>query len=365
MPPAAGVAHVGLGTLLYEWDDPDAATEHITKGIDMGRRAGIAELVAAGCATLARIRQAQGEQAAALGAIEEALQLAQGQNVSAGLLAQISAVQAQLWIVQGNLEAAARWLQERGLSVDDVAGDTAGVPPAPLAPSYGRRAEYVVLARLLIARAYHPGYRTGGAVPPPTAEGLATAQRLLEQLVEAAGAQGRTGQAIEFLVLQALALQAQDDIAQATAVLAQALALAEPEGYIRVFVDEGKPMERLLQAYLLRHADQHRFAPGDEPASSGFARRLLVAMSGTVEEPQPKVEKKPTEIAISTVIEPLTEREVEVIELAGAGLSNREIAEELVLTVGTVKWHLHNIYGKLQAHNRTQAVARARELGVL
>jgi LuxR family maltose regulon positive regulatory protein len=88
-------------------------------------------------------------------------------------------------------------------------------------------------------------------------------------------------------------------------------------------------------------------------------------MSGIVMDTQPGAGEKPPEIAISTLVEPLSGREVEVLQLAGAGLSNREIAEELVLTVGTVKWHLHNIYGKLQVHNRTQAVARARELGIL
>jgi LuxR family maltose regulon positive regulatory protein len=365
MPPAAGVAYVGLGRLLYEWDDLDAAMEHITKGIDMGRRVGIAELVAAGCAGLARVHQARGEQAAALGAIEEALQLAQGRNVSAGLLIQISTVQAQLWIAQGNLEATVRWVRERGLSVDDDDAAVDGVPSAVPAPSYARQAEYVVLARLLIAWAFSSGHTAGRAVLPDRAKGLARAHRLLEQLVEAAKAQGRAGQVIEFLVLQALAFQAQGDTAQATRVLAQALALAGPEGYARMFLDEGEPMERLLQAYVLRHVDQHRFAPSDEPDTAGFGRKLLAAMGNAVEDEQPRTEKRPQELAISTLLEPLSEREVEVLQLAGAGLSNREIAEELFLTVGTVKWHLHNIYGKLQVSNRTRAVARARELGIL
>jgi LuxR family maltose regulon positive regulatory protein len=365
MPPAAGVAHIGLGRLLYEWDDLDAAMEHITKGIDMGRRAGIAELVAAGCAALARVHQAQGEQAAALGAIGEALQLAQVQNVSAGLLTHISAAQAQLWIAQGNLEAAVRWVRERGLSIHDAGADVHGVRSAAPAPSHARQAKHVVLARLLVARAFSSGHTAGRAFPPDRVRGLATAQGLLEQLVEAARAQGRAGLVIEFLVLQALAFQAQGDTAQATKVLTQALALAEPEGYVRTFVDEGEPMERLLRAYLLRLTDQHRFAPGDEQDPSGFARKLLAAMSGIVMDTQPGAGEKPPEIAISTLVEPLSGREVEVLQLAGAGLSNREIAEELVLTVGTVKWHLHNIYGKLQVHNRTQAVARARELGIL
>jgi len=178
-------------------------------------------------------------------------------------------------------------------------------------------------------------------------------------------AQGRTGQAIEFLVLEALAFQAQGDTAQATRVLAQALVLAEPEGYARVFMDEGEPMEHLLQVCILHPTAPYRFMPSDEPGPSGFAHRLLAAMGAAMEDEQPGAERVPRELAMPTLLEPLSEREVEVLQLAGAGLSNREIAEELVLTVGTVKWHLHNLYGKLQVRSRTLAVARARELGVL
>jgi LuxR family maltose regulon positive regulatory protein len=148
-------------------------------------------------------------------------------------------------------------------------------------------------------------------------------------------------------------------------VLTQALALAEPEGYARMFIDEGESMERLLQACTLHHTAQHRSTPRDEPDPSDFAGKLLVAMSGIAEDEQPRRAKEPQELPIHTLFEPLSEREVEVLQLAGAGLSNREIAEELFLTVGTVKWHLHNIYGKLQVNSRTQAVARARELGIL
>jgi LuxR family maltose regulon positive regulatory protein len=155
---------------------------------------------------------------------------------------------------------------------------------------------------------------------------------------------------IEILALQALAFQAQDDTDQAMSALKRALSLAEPEGYVRTFVDEGEPMARLLYKAMTR---------GTAPE---YVRRLLAAFpTAEAKQTVPATSQPPQ----SELIEPLTERELEVLQLVAEGLTNPEIASRLYLSLNTVKVHTRNIYGKLGAHSRTQAVGRARALGVL
>jgi LuxR family maltose regulon positive regulatory protein len=170
------------------------------------------------------------------------------------------------------------------------------------------------------------------------------ALRLLARLLEEAQAVGRMGSVIEVLALQALAFQAQDNLDQALSALERALSLAEPEGFVRTFVDEGKPMARLL-----RRALSQGIAPN-------YVARLLAAFGQEVELTSP---------AMESLVEPLSERELEVLRLVVAGLPNPEIAQELIIAVSTVKSHVNHIYGKLGVESRTQAVARARELGLL
>jgi LuxR family maltose regulon positive regulatory protein len=169
-------------------------------------------------------------------------------------------------------------------------------------------------------------------------------------LLKAAEAGGRTSKMIEILILQALSLQAQGDIDQAITTLEKALTLAEPEGFIRVFVDEGLPMAQLLYEAVARG-----IAPD-------YVRRLLAAFP--LAEPEQTGPSK-TQAPGSELIEPLSERELEVLQLIAEGLTNPEIAARLYLALNTVKAHTRNIYGKLGVNNRTQAVARARALGVL
>ena len=142
-------------------------------------------------------------------------------------------------------------------------------------------------------------------------------------------------------MLRALALQGQDDQPQAAACIQQALALAEPDGFVRLFADEGEPMARLLRQAAV------------SGASTEYVSQLL------------RVTGAPSDSPSSTLVEPLSERELQVLRLIAAGLSNRQIADELVIAVSTVKWHINNIFGKLNVHSRTQALARARELGLL
>ena len=178
------------------------------------------------------------------------------------------------------------------------------------------------------------------------------AMGLLERLLQAAEAGGRTGSVIEILVLQALAHEAQGDSPSALAPLERALTLAEPEGYVRVFVDEGTPMARLLS-----EAAAHGIMPG----YTGKLLAALEAESRIGSDDSPRL----TAPASQPLVEPLSERELEVLQLIAQGLSNREISERLFLAIITVKGHNRNIFRKLQVRRRTEAVARARELGLL
>lgn len=189
------------------------------------------------------------------------------------------------------------------------------------------------------------------------------ASRLLDRLVGLAEAGGRTGNVIELLALQAMAHQAGENRTHGLAALGRALALAEPEGYVRVFVDEGEAMKLLIANYesqiekcsptALRH---------DIVRLRHYARRLLT----TFDEPVSVTASQSTIGAPrSAVIEPLSDRELEVLRLLAAGKSNQEIADALILAVGTVKKHLNNIFGKLEVESRTQCVARARELSLV
>jgi LuxR family maltose regulon positive regulatory protein len=308
--PVTGLAHVGLGGLRLEWNDLSAAVQHLLEGLELGRRLGIVEIQVVGHTTLARVHQAQGEPSAALEAISQAEELGQRYQVSAGTAARVAACQVRVWMAQGKLEVADEWARRSGLS-------------AEAEPDPAREFEQVTLAWLLIAQG-EP----------------AQATRLLERLLVAAEAQGRRSIAIDILALLALAWQAQGRSGQALDALARGLSLAEPAGYVRTFVDKGRPM-----ANLLRRVD----SPAVTPA---YVSKLLAAFGPPMPVAQP-------------LVDPLSERELEVLRGIAAGLSNREIAAELVITVGTVKWHVNNIFGKLQVKRRTEAVARAQELGLL
>jgi LuxR family transcriptional regulator, maltose regulon positive regulatory protein len=175
------------------------------------------------------------------------------------------------------------------------------------------------------------------------------AMGLLERLLQAAQAGERTGSVIEILVIQALAHQTRDGSPSALLPLQRALTLAEPEGYVRIFVDDGRPMARLLT----------------DAAAHGIMADYVTRLQAAFEvEEQKSADKLPRPPAQSS-IEPLSRRELEVLQLVAQGLSNREISERLFLALITVKGHNRYIFRKLQVRRRTEAVARARELGLL
>ena len=265
---------------------------------------------------MARIREAEGDLDGALDLLNEAERLYVGDffpNVRP-----VPALRARVWVAQGELGEALGWAREQGLSVDDDL-------------SYLREFEHITLARVLLAR--YAAERAERSVHEAT--------RLLERLLQAAEEGARTGSVIEILVLQALAHQTRGDIPAALASLERALTLAEPEGYVRVFVDEGAAMAALLQS-------------GRETRGS---RR---AMSAASWPPFDKTEDRTP--ASQGLIEPLSERELDVLRLLGTELDGPDIARELVVSLNTVRTHTKNIYAKLGVNNRRAAVRRAEEL---
>jgi LuxR family transcriptional regulator, maltose regulon positive regulatory protein len=329
--PAAGIAHVGMAEVLYERGELDAALDHATQGVGVSRQLGWARPLGAGLAILARLRRAQGDRAGALAAIQEARRGERPSTTVVALLNPLPAVRARLALAHGHVADAARWVQECGLDADDE-------------PSYLREREYLVLVRVLLAQ-QAPGRALG----------------LLERLHAQARAQGRTGSVVEIQALQALALDAGGDPAGALGALGKALTLGAPEGYLRVFVDEGAPMAALLHKLLAGRRHQRPAAADAVPRE--YLARLVDAFEQAGLPIHPPGGRGG--VVVAGLIEPLTAREAEVLGLLAAGASNRAIAEQLVVTQETVKKHLSHLFDKLGVANRTQAVARARELGLL
>jgi LuxR family maltose regulon positive regulatory protein len=326
--PSAGMAQVGMAEVAYQRGELDAALEHLTEGLGLCRQLVYTPPLATGLATLAWIRQTHGDSAGALDAIDEAEGVAPSRGV-ATLLNPAPALRARLLLARGDLAAAARWTKQRGLGADDQ-------------PSYPHEPEYLVLARVLLAQDR-----------PDQALGL------LARLRAAAAAQGRLGSLIEIQALWALALAGSGDEAGAVAVLAEALTLACPQGYVRVFADEGAPMAALL-GRLVAAQRTVQSAAGGVPLDC--LARLLRAFDAKAAEPR---SGRGAAGAVPGLVEQLTDRELQVLGLLAAGRSNQRIAGELVVSLDTVKKHVGHLLDKLGAANRTEAVARARELGLL
>jgi LuxR family maltose regulon positive regulatory protein len=305
----SGYAYTYLARLLSEWNELEAAMSHVQQGIRLCQQWGEPQLLVGGYLSLAQVLLAVGDGPGALDAIAAAREAAR--SLSPTLISRITPTEALIRLRQGDLEGADQWAV------------AAGSDPA----DYVDISEYWS-AQLVLARIHLAHNRLD--------QGLA----LLDRILESAADSGRERFVVSALVLRASALQQQGKLTPARAALERALVLAEPEGYVRTWIDEGVPIQDLL-----RRAAARGIAPD-------YVGRLLAAFETSAPPPSP-------------LIEPLSKRELEVLRLLAAGLSNQEIAEQLVLAVGTVKKYTHNIYGKLGVHNRTAAATRARELGYL
>jgi len=307
------------GEVLAEFNDLDGAIERAVKGVELTEGGDLA-LLGFGNLCLMRVLYARGDLDAVQEIIDKIKDLARQHDLPPYITSPVAAWQAEVWLAQGRLDAVSQWVAERELDIDGKIGF--------------REPEYVAFARFLLAQ----GQPERAAV-------------LLQRLLEPAEVGERISEAIEILLLQALSRQAGGEPDRAMAALERALTLAEPGGFVRAFVAEGPPMGRLLYEALTR---------GIAPA---YARRLLAAFPVANPE-QPDASAKTRE-SQSALIEPLSGRELEVLELIAQGLTNPEIASRLFLALNTVKAHTRNIYGKLGVNNRTQASARARAQGLL
>ncbi len=309
--PLAANILASMAKLYYEWNRLDDADQYVHQCVDLCRQWGDIGMQAYAHAIRARLEQAWGHPEQAEEAIREAERLIGENPVSPHLFTQLKSVLARVWLAQGNLDRPSQHIQERGIKFKDE------IP-------YHREIDYDLLLRLLLAREDHEA-----------------AIHLSNRFLQQAETTGQVDLIIEALILRALALQGKKENEQALEVLEKALTLAQPEGYVRSFLDKGKAMTRLLCLVQSRQV------------GSGYAGVLLSKIGKTSGMTQPTMQ---------LLIEPLTTREVEVLKLIESGHSNQDIAGQLVISMPTVKRHISNIYAKLGVKSRTQAIAIGKEL---
>lgn len=297
--PIACEAHLGLARIFYEWNDLDAAEEHARQSIQLARQIENNDRVVACEVFLARLKLAQGDVIGATAILAQADQFARQHNF-VHRVPEIVTAQALTLLRQGNLAAADHLAQTDDLPISH--------------------------ARVLLAHG-------------DTSAALAALEPVLRQVE----AKGWKDERLKVMVLLVIVHHSGGEKDKAVQLLGAAVALAEPGGFIRLFVDEGLAMKHLLQDV---------FSCGIAP---DYTRRLLQAFSYA----------RVGQASQSTPVNPLSERELEVLQRIAEGLTNQEIADRLYLSLYTVKVHARNIYGKLGVNNRTLAVARARDLGIL
>lgn len=319
--------YVGMSELEREHNDLSAATQHLLQSQEQGEHTGFAQNRYRRRVAMARMREAQGDLHGALDLLDEAERLYMS-DFSPDVRS-IAALKTRVWIAQGQLDKALGWAREQGLSAEDDL-------------SYLREFKHITLARVLLAR--YKSDRNEGF--------LLEAIGLLERLRKAAEEGGRGGSTIEILVLQALAQDLKGDIPAALTPLERALTLAEPEGYVRIFLDEGPSIARLLAEAAVR---------GIMP---DYTAKLLEAFR-VEQQGNGGRESVPTSPASRPLVEPLSERELEILRLFKTELSGPEIAQELVIALSTVRTHTQHIYSKLNVTNRRAAVQRAVELNLI
>lgn len=329
---AKSLVEVGIADLFCEWNDLDAALVHINEGLALISKWDKADDLALAYLTLARICLAQANNREAIEAVEKALHLVQTRGVFSEARQAVQYARVKLWLAQGDLQSANRWAasQEEGLSSEDLA-------------VFENELLCISLARMKIAE-----------------DKPREAIHLLSQLEENAQSGGRNGRLIEIMLLKALVMQKMGNMKKAAIALKESLTLAEPEGYVRIFLDEGQPMQMLLTQWL-------------DHSSSGPLREYVIRLLAQFDAESLTITTQDEGISsgdysvskVQALVEPLSPREMEVLYLIAQGKTNQEIAEQLVVARGTIKAHAASIYRKLDVTNRTEAVARARQLGIL
>ncbi len=317
----------GLADVLREWNELDQAEQLLEQGMEMveGGLTVEGHVLMLGYTTLARLYLALGQYPQALAALDTFTHLAGARHLAPSLMASASAWRAHMELMQGNLLAAKGWAEHCGLTVTGRS-------------QYQNERAYLTLLRIAIVEGREN----------PSASRWQEISHLLERRLRDAEAKARGRSVLELLLLEALAWAAQHERNAAFSALARALSLAEPQGYVRLFVDEGTPMRDLLRQALVRGITPH------------YVATLLAAFDEPVEEAEVR-----SPSPVGALIEPLTKREQEVLQLLAEGASNREIAQRLIVSTGTVKKYVYNICGKLGVQSRTQAIARARSLHLL
>jgi LuxR family transcriptional regulator, maltose regulon positive regulatory protein len=327
--------YAGMGEIFLQWNDLDSAERYLRQAVDLvaGDLTVDANPVTESYLSLARLHEARGHPAQAHAVLDQFLGVANRRAFFYLLVERGEAARARIALRQADLPAAIGWAEGYG----DAAEMT-----------YTREEQHLTLARVLIARG-----------ESPSADCLNAALLLLEPMFTAATVAGRTNSVIEVLVLRALALQAQHERSAAVQALGRALMLAEPESYVRVFVDEGAPMAVLLKDLIQAGRNAHH---DQRPGMIRYARRLLSEFRprspSATPSPTPHSRQRPVD-------DSLTGREREVLELIAGGLSNQEIAARLYVATSTVKSYTNSIFRRLGVTSRTQAVAEARALHLI
>ena len=327
--------YVGLGDLYREWNDLDAAEAHLREAMAMlpDRLSADADDVVLGHVALAGVQRARGDLSLAAATLDRLGDEARRRRFVPHLVGRVAAERARLALAGGDASGAAAWVESSGLRPDD-------------AVAFPHEAEYLALARASIARADRGNAHL--VIPPIL--------RLLERMLGDATRKARNASSVEILIVRALAHQAHRDQAAAVESVGRALALAEPEGWLRVFLDEGAAMESLLRTTRSRGVAPRAIdrllaaLPGGAPAGPPDVRSARAARAGRVDD---------------VGFEALSARELEVLDLIGRGRSNAEIAGSMVVAVSTVKTHVNSIFGKLGVTSRSEAIERARELRLL
>ncbi len=315
--------HLGLALLAHERGDAVATRQHLQTAANLGQHSTVVDWPYRWNMALARLKESAGEWEAALDLLDEARRVYVKNPVP--MLQPVEAHKVRVYLKQGRLDKAQAWVKERSISTEDEAG-------------YLEEYNHLTLVRVWLYESSFAGVND-----------------LLEHLLALAKTQKRTGSVIEILLTQALVHEAQGNRSNALAAVEHALKLAEPEGYLRTFVDEGEAMRLLILNFKSTNEKQTAHSPVN------YVNKLLAAFS----QPAEAVSQSTITHPAPEIIESLTSRELDILRLIAEGQSNAEIGQRLYLALSTVKGYNLRIFNKLQAQNRTEAVARARELGLL